>query len=466
MTLRDGVRAFRFPFLPKLPEIPNVAHVAQRIAQQYDSESKPLLPLDREALIQKIKAVLITGQWEEISFRELKWLVWICLNGEKPLAEEPGFLESFFTRLRTRQRRSTYHGLILAYLRDFDPAKGYIHQVAQELEAIVNQFDWPWAIRHQQYKLFFPQEAASHMATACLTQPTTPVTTLVSIGMGEGRLSCGLAAYTYLQAVEIVRKILTEQNGDPSLIDIILDWSLDNNGKMRYSMHRNKLVEALLLPWQNLVPTDTLKKKILSFILQHFKDPRLSIHAKEWLGVKEEAIAVLRKWLTSVALDQFFVVVDQVAMERMWSFRKTFWLAYFQADLISDAWVLFGPKAQVYARQAFGKIVSYGFLEKSGIDQNHSVLLLKINKLTVAEWSHNGKCHIWVDGNPKAPKLYLGRYRRHDLVQYSDNQGQVHSGSENGRWQRQIEAFIRNNTGISLSERNYMPTTRSYEWQK
>jgi hypothetical protein len=175
-------------------------------------------------------------------------------------------------------------------------------------------------------------------------------------------------------------------------------------------------------------------------------------------AIEDEAVAVLRKWLTGVALEQFFEVVDQVALERMWRFRRAFWLAYYNADVINDAWVLFGPYARSYAQRAFGKTQSYGSLERGyQVQSDHSVLLMRIGKLTVADWSHNGKCHIWLDGNAAAPKLYLPRYGRSDVVHSSDNEGQVHHGSDHGTWQRQVASYIRQYTGISLPEKSYIP---------
>ncbi|MFZ3325517.1 MAG: EH signature domain-containing protein, partial [Methylocella sp.] len=85
---------------------------------------------------------------------------------------------------------------------------------------------------------------------------------------------------------------------------------------------------------------------------------------------------------------------------------------------------------------------SYGNLLKgSGVLSNHSVLLMRSGKLTIADWSHNGRCHIWRDGKMEAPKLYQRRYGRDDLIGNSDNGGQAHYGSEQGTWQRQIEAY-------------------------
>ena len=45
----------------------------------------------------------------------------------------------------------------------------------------------------------------------------------------------------------------------------------------------------------------------------------------------------------------------------------------------------------------------------SGASPEQSVLLLRMSGVTIAEWSHNGSCRMWLDGNKDAPKLYQGR---------------------------------------------------------
>lgn len=457
MTLRESLSTSRLPILPKLPDLPKVASEALELAKVFGTGGKQLSGMDAEALVRRIRAALSSGKWGDISFREWKSAVWVAFNGEKPLADESGFLDQLIMLFRSRRKRTAYQGLILAYLKEFDPTKPAILRVAQELEGAVQQFDWAWSGRHDRCRLFAPDEAPNRIADACLAPQADPRSVLDSLGMGGGRMSGGMASHAWLRAVNRMRATLSHQTPNVALFDAVLRWSVAD-GSLLYPSHRSALASALLMPWTERPPTEDIKEKISAFLLEYLKDPRLPINAKEWLGVPDEAVAVLRKWLTGVALEQFFEVVDQVAQEHMWRFRRAFWLAYYNADVINDAWVLFGPEARNYARDTFGKTQSYGSLEKGyQVQSDHSVLLMKIGKLTIADWSHNGKCHIWLDGNGSSPKLYLNRYSRSDVVRGSDNDGQVHHGSDYGTWQRQVAAYIRTHTGISLSEKNYMP---------
>ena len=88
----------------------------------------------------------------------------------------------------------------------------------------------------------------------------------------------------------------------------------------------------------------------------------------------------------------------------------------YATDLIDDIWFLLGPRAANHLRQMSRNedlTETTGSLQGAGGDQ--SVLLLRMPGVTIAEWSHNGSCRFWLDGNRKVPKLYQDSYHRFDL---------------------------------------------------
>jgi len=452
MTLRDTLANARPPMMPRLPDQPSVAAESASIATRYDGEGTGLATRDANALILRFANALESGDWRDLSPKDWKYAPWVWFMGGDPLAERPGFMDRLVKHFRTNPKRSACRALIYAYLRDFDPSKRSIQRIARELDGAVRQHEWAWTERHDKFALFAPDQAPGRIAAACLSGGRNPFDALESVGITRSMASGGMAAHAWLQAVAQAREGLSRESPNQDLLDKIMLWSSGPNG-LTYPEpgYRAALAESLLLPWSARQAPDDIREKVTAFLLGHFKDPRLPINTKDWLRVNEDAVSVMRKWLTGVALEQFFVVVDQVAQEGMWRYRKAFWLAYYNIRAIDDAWVLFGPAAQAYARQAFGKTQSYGILEKSGnVMSDHSVLLMRIGKLTIADWSHSGKCHIWLDGNPKSPKLYRARYGRYDVVEGSDNGGRIHAGSENGRWQADVESYIQKATGIRL----------------
>ena len=128
------------------------------------------------------------------------------------------------------------------------------------------------------------------------------------------------------------------------------------------------------------------------------------------------------------------------------------------AGFIDEAWVAFAADGVSKAKRSFNT-TGFGRLEGTGVSRDHAVLLLKMGGLTIADWSHNGKCHIWTANNSDAPKLYRSRYAdaKWNLGKNSDNEGTVHSAPKHGTWQRKVAKYIRDETGISMSQSAYMP---------
>jgi len=148
-----------------------------------------------------------------------------------------------------------------------------------------------------------------------------------------------------------------------------------------------------------------------------------------------------------------------MALERHWVYRKAFWKSYFKGEYISDAWVVFGPTGAQIAEQAFHKTGDESwrsfsrFGRGSGFESNHAALILRIGDLVVVDWSHNGKCWIWNDSNPKAPSFYESGYGANQLRKARF--GQVHGGSDRYSWQQKVAEHIRQHTGIEMTVTDY-----------
>lgn len=456
MSLREFAREFKSPRYRGLTEVPKVLEAKRNLERRFE-EYGGVAVVDAALLRKKLADPEVITFPDRIPFREWKLAPWVLFSGEQRLADNPGFLSVLFLQYRNRQRRSAYQNLILAYLRDYQPDHSATLQIAAELKKVCLHYEWPWKQRSEEFQIFDPGVAEKKIADTCLTDFRNPHEVLASLGMGGARLSGGLAMEAWRTALSKVQQVLTEGSGNLSIVERILEWSV-LDGKLLYRPQRADLATALLTPWINVSAPEHIKSLLLPFFLEHFRDPRLPANVRGWIGVPEPAVAVMRKWLTAVALHQFLEVVDHVAHEHMWRYRRAFWLAYHAAGYVDDAWVLFGPEAQFYAERAFGRIQSYGKLRRStNVQANHSVLLMRIGKLTIADWSHSGKCHIWLDGNESRPSLYLATYGRSDVTKNSDNDGQPHHGSEYGTWQRKIADYIRMHTGIRINSRDYMP---------
>src|SRR5690606_38115463 len=146
--------------------------------------------------------------------------------------------------------------------------------------------------------------------------------------------------------------------------------------------------------------------------MKHLGHPRL--RPEEWQGSSSDAQAVMLQWLISDTLNDFFDLLDITAFDRHWQVRKAFWQQYLDKGVVLDAWIVLGPEARGYGLGLLNQVHDYGSLQ--GAEATQSVLLMRIDDLIIAEWSHNGRCRIWRQGiDHGAPELYKLSYKAWEL---------------------------------------------------
>ena len=138
----------------------------------------------------------------------------------------------------------------------------------------------------------------------------------------------------------------------------------------------------------------------------------------------------------------------------MWAERRRFWTAYLKANLISEAWVVFGADGARRADQAsrrledkglsmFGRLASGG-----GRTSEHAALVMRIGDLTIVEWSHNGKWNIWKRADRSAPALFRQNDRGRPDYQPQELMNAPTSGSHTSQWRWTVADIVRRETGL------------------
>lgn len=177
-----------------------------------------------------------------------------------------------------------------------------------------------------------------------------------------------------------------------------------------------------------------------------------------------DAVPIVKKWLTEQSLRQFLDLADRAAaaadpnVKHMWPARRKFWEAAYKAELISEAWVVFGPEGARLAQRTFGDGASFGRFNRDGrkpVDSGHTVLLLRIGRGVVADWSFNGKCNIWTDAEDRgAPKLYGTVYSSDDVLMPNNVDSDVGAGPfstlHSGRWETRVANKLHRMTGVRV----------------
>jgi hypothetical protein len=280
--------------------------------------------------------------------------------------------------------------------------------------------------------------------------------------LGEAGLAPGLEASRFVKRAteEIlgIVKLALEASGDGlEVCKRAFGW-LASDGRLRLGDLKVATAQSLLGPFESRSPGEVVQTSIGEFLKRAIGDPRTD--RASWIGVPDTIRNVLLRWLVGASLDDFFRILDSTALDGHWRYRKAFWTAYFNRGVISDAWVVFGPEAARIVRRNLSAEGGAGRLRKTGnVESRQSVLLMRISNLTIAEWSHNGKCRIWQGGNSKVPRLYEAEYRRPQLVDACDWE-KAHMGAPEGRWQADVARYIADHTGIRVRSDEFMPKRR------
>ena len=467
MSLRDAIAATRArvkrPKVRTLSEVPilngTVAYVAERFP-----ETASIPPVEQLfEVADRLRHATEAGNWSGLSRRDIRRAPLCIWMKERPLAHVPGAVDRLLEALRQRRSKSAYRSLIAAYIRDFGVDDPSFAMVAEELKAAVVQWDWVWVERSARHELFDPKVAPQRVADHVIGSELPVQDVLKDLGFDGTLASGGLARAAYLAALQVVgaglaSNALTESSKG-RIIERVLAWAIDGN-EIRYSGTTPTLVDALVLPWADKNPPEDLQQTIQGFLVGHLRDPR--VHPERWHGVSEASMRIVRRWLAQASLEQYLEVVDEITGDPearfMWQFRRAFWRSFFEADFLQEAWVAFAREGAHVARAAFKSSAEFGRLRSDyRVQPNHAVLIMRIGGLVVADWSHNGKCHIWLANNDDAPSLYDSVYGRAELTTGSDNGGVSHTSSRTANWQQKISSYIRDNTGITIHGREYMP---------
>jgi hypothetical protein len=279
-------------------------------------------------------------------------------------------------------------------------------------------------------------------------------------GLHGGCQEEGFIEEVYFEWIEEISIQLTKTTYDNYKKPLIrlLEYSIHNN-TLRFARKRKKLIEGLLLPFQNKNPVEECKKHIRDFIIKYIGDPRFE--PGYWTGINSAARKVLLTWLSEIVLADFFRLLDYSAKydrdaDRQWKYRKAFWSTCLNHRIIDNAWVVLGKKVAQSAHLFLDqKDHIYANISGSGVQGHHAVLILQIGNMIITEWSHSGKYRFWFESNPYAPKLYKDVYNRDDVIQHPEFEG-AHHGAIRGSWQNSVADYIRKNIGYKLPFHEYM----------
>ncbi len=344
-------------------------------------------------------------------------------------------------------RKRPYRQLASACLADFAADRPGLERIAGVLRSLAPEAGAPWDALQARFAVFDGAGAAVRLARAALDAHMNVQQTLEAAGIGGPLLGGEFVRAAHDEGLKILAGMPVSAVGDH--IEAIRRWSLRPDKRLVFETSKAAVARAAVLPFSDRLPTLSERKPVLDFVIGRFGDPRTS--RDKWIGMDDVA-QIMRDWLTEQSLRQFLDVVDKIAPDHMWKYRRAFWLAWHKAELIENAWVVFGDHGAVEAMRAFGHTVRFAKFKSGGkkqIQAGHAVLLLDFGPCVVADWSHTGRCNIWKKsdktrpGNLNAPAYTSDEIMRRvpkDDSEAGLNKNDIfsHHGSENYVWQNRV----------------------------
>lgn len=398
--------------------------------------------------------------------RKLPYAYWIA--GEPALPDtDPELVVLYWEKLlpdallaSAKRAKRWLAPLFFVYCESFDSANSQFLDFATRLVNALGAARGPFGERlrkmHSADQFFSPHGAPKRLAALFLSDLSRTVELhMADLLLWPGFLDTRMGTSIFASGLALPPEVMREK--EPVLR--LLAWSRKLAAPISQTTLRVPFADALLKPWSRRKPPDEMKNMLLAFFIQAYGDPRIT--RIRWDGVSTQALSVLLNWLTGDTLRGFMKLLQRTADE-IWMYRQKFWMAYYDAGYIDEAWLALGWAAREQARrlQVDEKGMGYSHLEGS-VSNNQSVLLLKVGNLVFTEWSHNGSLRAYREGDPHAPKLYQRTYYGEDLraalsMDFHDgmnaNPELRHMNSEGGTWQRKARDLIRRHTGVNMRD--------------
>jgi hypothetical protein len=402
------------------------------------------------------------------SIRKLPYAYW--LKGEPTLASiEPDLVARYWngalpSALVSGPRRAKRWllPLVHTYCEHFSPEEyefvAYASRVGSNINRGQGEFVSVLMNLQREVSFFSPSAVADRIAAVILRSGIQINQVLAERALWPGFLDTRLGLAAFESALIQGQRTAP----DSSAFFRLIEWSRLLTTPVAKSSIRVAFANCMLLPWVRFNPDEKLKLTLMNTFDKYYGSPReLESKYYNWRGVERDAISLMRNWLTGETLRTFIEVLRRTA-DRIWRFREKFWMAYYEAGYIQEAWLALGTESTMYAEElrSRGRDLRYGRLEGS-VQTNQSVLFLKMGSLVFSEWSHDGSLRVHKEDDRNAPTLYQGKYIGSELraIGSLDFHGGLnkdpqlkHMASDHGTWQRKARDLIRRHTGIFLSD--------------
>ena len=456
MSLKNRLSTFdpTLRFSVHVPSKSKVEKMARQISQQTDM---PIADVKvPEALIKETMTSLESGQIGSAPSRNLRLFCVAGLSALKSAQEPLHCVKTLLAEVNSRARKSIYRALIGGYLHIADLKFDWVDSIRRFLVKHINELPPRWVERCQHFDLL-DKEPCQMLAQSFWALETDFESQLEEAGISGALTTTGIGNRLLESLCDLLSQSdwLNDDNA-PLLLSRFFHY-ISPNEKLIFtgSSCQIFIVKALLTPCIERTISPDLERQIQHFLLMAYSDPR--VNPGKWGKIPPELISVLTRWLTKQAMGLLIEVLNKTADDNHWDSRNDFWGYYLDNDLVDEAWVVFGPDAYRHAQELVRSSQdfstgTFAMLQKGGgqFQPNHSVLLMRIDNVIIAEWTHNGRVRLWESTAFGCPRFYRQQYTagvlRGSAIRNAPSEEHTHDIY--GHWKDKVAAFIENHTGI------------------
>ncbi|WP_349773956.1 EH signature domain-containing protein [Mameliella alba] len=412
----DRGQSFRIRSLPPLDQ---VRRSVSNILSRWPDAVRTPEDRDRERLAKEMLRRVSEWDWANITTQRVNSAAIAVFDEERRSRQDLSSVREFYlTEIATREPGAFLDGMVGVYIESFEPGRDHTRHLAKALAERSDDL----GARHSKLLVALPElfrpDAAPLSLARIMRDADDAYAELKAIGLNSPHTS-GLAKAAQKTFVERLAPDLDKAETRRKLFN----WLTPENGPVLQA-GAGPAVEALLAPWRDRNPPDTLRNELSEAIIAAWNDPRL--HAGGiWSGFDGELRAVLLRWLTHQDMKFFCDMVTATQNSHMWPPRRDFWLKLYHDRMIDEAWVAFGSEARRYAQQNLlrgGKTdMNRRFGRQLDRGGSTSLLIMRIGNKIVVDGCHSYKTHIFRADDRRAPKLYEREYYCDDIMRASPN---------------------------------------------
>ncbi|MCA8926996.1 MAG: hypothetical protein KDC18_02935 [Alphaproteobacteria bacterium] len=409
MSLDDALKAVRhLPSAPP-PDLTRLAAAANRVHTRWPDVVPDPPERDHERIIAEMRELLERDDWRDVKLSFVLRALRVAFNPNfRGRPDVTDILYFAYNELAVTTHASFFNAMVSIYIASYQPGARHSLALGQRIGAQLHLLNARWQAMVRHYPSLFDGRTAHAAIAEAMLGMESPWQQLRDQGFADPHAT-GLMDHVHETFVGRLRPHLNTEQG----LNHLFAWLHPKPGTRKQS-GSTQVIEAVLGHWLKRQPTDAFRGSITERMIGQFSDPRTN--RSLWLGVREDHMAVIFRWLTREDLRFFLSVVDATQKNHQFPPRRDFWLLLYDEGLIEQAWVAFCPSAERHARNQLirnGAMMYSGRFARQtagGARSDTSILLMKIGSKIVVDGCHNYRTHIFNSDDPAAPQLFQPSY--------------------------------------------------------